>query len=288
MDPNPFDGNPPAPFIAQPLSSVQAWVAAICGAEMPVLPESAAVLEDMRQNQDAFDAHSMAEAFGHDPLMTLKILGKVAEIRRGRDGSHPETVTAALVMLGVTPFFHHFGPQPSCDRWLNAAPFARAGFEAVLERCRRASRFALGFAVHRMDHDATIIQEAALLHDFVELLLWLRAPQLLWQIASQQHADRTLRTATAQREVLNIDVNDLQHALMELWRLPPLLIDITDDHRERISPQARNVLLAIRLARHTAGGWDNAAVPDDVAEIADLLHMSPEATLALVRDIDGQ
>lgn len=287
MDPNPHASQPPAPFIARPLNSVPAWVAAICDAELPVLPDSAGVLEDMRRNQDAFDAHSMAEAFGHDPLMTLKILAKVSELRRGREGSHPETVTAALVMLGVTPFFHHFGPQVTCDRWLDAAPYARAGFEAVLERSRRAARFALAFAVHRMDHDAAVIQEAALLHDFAELLLWLRAPQLLWQISGQQTAHPGLRSVAAQREVLNVAVNDLQHALMQRWRLPPLLIDITDDNRERTSPQARNVLLAIRLARHTAVSWDNAAIPDDIADIADLLHMAPEPTLALVQDIDG-
>ena len=33
------------------------------------------------------------------------------------------------------------------------------------------------------------------------------------------------------------------------------------------------MLLAVRLARHTAGGWDNAALPDDIADIAALLNL---------------
>jgi hypothetical protein len=46
------------------------------------------------------------------------------------------------------------------------------------------------------------------------------------------------------------------------------------------------VLLAIRLARHTKSGWDNAAIPDDVRDIAQLLNLKPDATLRLLHDLD--
>jgi hypothetical protein len=41
------------------------------------------------------------------------------------------------------------------------------------------------------------------------------------------------------------------------------------------------------LARHTAASWENAAVPDDVAEVAAFLTLSPAATLALLMEIDA-
>jgi hypothetical protein len=44
-------------------------------------------------------------------------------------------------------------------------------------------------------------------------------------------------------------------------------------------------MLALRLARHTSQGWDNAAIPDDVSDIAALLNLSTDATLQLVRGI---
>ena len=47
----------------------------------------------------------------------------------------------------------------------------------------------------------------------------------------------------------------------------------------------RNVALAVRLARHTAHGWDNAALPDDVQDLAQLLNLSPAATLQFVQEI---
>ena len=51
--------------------------------------------------------------------------------------------------------------------------------------------------------------------------------------------------------------------------------------------QVRNVLLAIRVARHSATGWDNAALPDDVDDIADLLHMGGDPVWKLLHDIDS-
>jgi HD-like signal output (HDOD) protein len=274
-------------FITRAPRDVAQWAARFQPDALPVLDATAAVIEDYRANEDEVDAHLLAEAVANDPLMTLKLLAHVGRMRRGRGGSDTETVTAALVMLGITPFFRAFEPQRPVSDYLSGRPDAIAGFDAVLERARRAGHFALGFAVHRLDHDAAVIHEAALLHDFAELLLWLRAPDLAQEVARRQAAGPTLRSNEVQREVLNIELQDLQHVLMKSWRLPELLVRITDNHLHNDSAQVRNVLLAIRLARHSARGWDNAALPDDVREIATLLNLGLEPTWALVREIDG-
>jgi len=276
----------PAAFITQPPLDLASWAERLDRFDLPVLTTTADQLEEMRANEDAVDAHTLAGVLTPDPLMTLKVLSHVARVRRGRDGCDPESVTAALVLLGISPFFRAFGPQPRVEDRLSAQPEALTGFRAVLDRSHRAANFALAFAVQRMDHDATIIQQAALLHDFADMLLWLHAPTLALEIARRQLADPALRSAVVQRQVLRIELHALQHQLMQRWRLPSHLIDIADDLREGTSAQARTVMLAIRLARHTAAGWDNPALPDDVAAIAELLHMAPEPTLALLRDID--
>lgn len=266
---------------------MKGWAACFDAAQLPVLRSTAEAIEEMRCNEEAVDAHLVSETLAHDPLLTLKVLAHVAQLRRGRDSSDAETLTAALVMLGITPFFRDFGPQPTVEDQLADHPAALAGFRAVLDRSHRAARFALAFAVQRMDHDAAVIHQAALLHDFAELLIWLRAPALAAEIARRQRLDASLRSALVQVEVLHVELADLQHELMLCWRLPRVLVDIADDHREGVSTQARNVLLAIRLARHTARDWGNPALGDDVRDIADLLHMAPAPTLALLRDIDG-
>ena len=274
-------------FIERAPRDVSGWARLFNPALLPVLAGTAATLEEMRPMEDAVDAHLLAQAIVSDPFMTLKLLAHVAYLRRGREGSEVETVTEALVMLGIPPFFRAFGPQEVAQERLAELPDALAGFENVLRRSRRAASFALGFAVHRMDQDASVIHEAALLHDFVELLLWLQAPTLALELQSRLAADPTLRSAAAQKALLNIELADLQHALMRAWRLPSLLVGITDGHAQQVTAQVRNVLLPIRLARHSAQGWDNAALPDDLREAAELLQLSSDAVMRLLLEIDA-
>jgi len=275
--------------ITQPPQDLAGWAARFDAAALPVLGESADMLEALRANEDAVDARLLAETVSTDPLFTLKLLAHVGQLQRRRDADRrgdTETVTAALVLLGIGPFFRAFGPQTSVEDTLMNQPEAWAGFQAVLRRSHRAANFAIGFAAHRMDHDAPVIHEAALLHDFGELLLWLRAPTLALNIAHAQSRDPMLRSAAAQRAVLNIELPDLEHALMVDWHLPELLVRISDD-RHADAPTVRNVLLAIRVARHSALGWDNQALPDDVAEVAELLQLGIEPTWRLLHEIDG-
>ncbi len=275
------------PFINRAPRDVAGWVALFDHRSLPVLAATALALEELRDVEDEVDAHLLAQTVASDPLMTLKLLAHVAALRRGRDGSEVETVTEALVMLGIPPFFRAFALLPTVEERLALEPRALQGFQHVLQRSHRAARFAIGFAVHRMDHDAPVLHEAALLHDFAEMLLWLRAPQLALQIEQRQAAAPDLRTATVQRELLNVELADVQHALMLAWRLPSLLVQITDDHAQQLTSQARNVQLAIRVARHSAQGWDNPALPDDVRDIADLLRLGTEPTTRLLAEIDA-
>jgi HD-like signal output (HDOD) protein len=274
--------------LTAPLPSLDAWVEAFAKAEIPVLAETAEALEQMRATEDDVDAHGLGELIATDPLMTLKVLAHANELKRGRSArllADPETVTAALVLMGITPFFRDFGPQPTLETVLADHEEALLGLSRVMQRAERASRFALGFAAHRADPDAAIIHSAALLHDFAEMLLWVHAPDLALRIATLQEADRSLRSAAAQRQVLGITLTELEQALMKRWHLPELLTRITGDKHER-DPQVRCVHLAVSVARHTARGWDDAAVPDDLHDIAELLNLSEAHALKLLHEFD--
>lgn len=265
---------------------VEGWVRLWRHAEIPVLADTARELEELREREDEVDARLIARGIATDPLMCLKLLVEVSRHRPASRVTDAETATAALVLMGIGPFFRRFGPQPTIDERLSERPLALAGLLAVLDRARRAARFALGFAVHRMDHDAEVIHEAALLHDFAEMLLWCHAPDLALRIAEQQRQDPTLRSAAAQRATLNVELAELQQALMRTWRLPEMLVRISDA-RHADSAQVRNVVLAIRVARHSASGWENPALPDDVRDVAELLNLRPAPALALLRDLDS-
>jgi HD-like signal output (HDOD) protein len=264
---------------------VEAWVRYFRQIEIPVLASTAAAIEEMRLIEDDVDARGISEVIGRDPLMTLKLLVYASTQGANSRLTDAETVVEALVLMGITPFFRVFGSQPTVEDHLAEHPQALAGLQHVLLRADRAARFAASFAIHRADHDAVVLHEAAQLHDFTEMLLWLYAPDLALELQRRQQADPTLRSSAAQRELLNAELNDIQHVLMQMWHLPEILVRITDDSLAENS-QVRNVLLAIRVARHTMSGWDNPALPDDIRDIAALLHLSLEPTRQLLLAID--
>ena len=276
------------PFSQKP--DLDAWTEyfrhAVQNADLPVLAETSEALEAMRLNEDKVDANVLGEVISADPLMTLKVQAYAASHRSKRLLTDTETVTAALVMMGISPFFREFGLQPTVEDHLADQAAALQGLQEVIQRAHRAATFALSFAVHRMDHDAAVIHQAALLHDFTDMLLWCHAPALALQMRRAQLADPLLRSSAVQEQMLGVKLPELQHALMLAWRLPDLLVRCADDsHAEH--PSVKSVALATRIARHTAQGWDNPAVPDDVRDIADLLGMSEVATLAWLIEVDS-
>ena len=277
--------SPPPNYLTEPLRDLAAWTRYFLNAEIPVLSSTALALEALRANEDEVDAGMLASMVERDPFMMIKVLAFVASTRRNGDTTATETIISSLVMIGVAPFFRHFGPQPTVENHLQQQPAALEGIFALIKRAERSAHFATGFAVHRLDTDVEVIRQAAFLHDFSEMLMWCHAPTMALEIRAMQHTNPTLRTASLQRFIFNIDLNDLRQELMKHWRFPELLVRISDaKHAEH--PIVRNVVLAVRLARHTEGGWDNAALPDDIEDISKLLNASARVTRGFVYKID--
>jgi hypothetical protein len=270
--------------VTEALPSVEAWADRLSSLDIPVLGSTAETLELLRADEDDVDAHGIAEAVSSDPLMTLKILVHAASHQGRRVVTDAETVTEALVMMGISPFFRAFGPQPVVEQWLGNEPAALAELSSTVRRAHRGANLALAFAVHRMDPDATTVHSVALMHEFADLLLWCHAPALQWRIATMQRADPTLRSRTAQEQILNVDVGDLQIELARRWRLSSLLAQ-SDRSRRIDDAKVRTIDLAARLARHAPRGWDSVAVDADIAEIATLLNLSVSAAGQLAREV---
>lgn len=274
-------------LLTRPLPNLAAWTSHFRRAEIPVLRETVEALDALRANEERTDANSIGEMIGGDPLMTLKVLAYVSDHRGRSVVTGPETVISALVMMGIPPFFRAFSAPSAVEDRLADAPEALEGLQRVLRRAHRGARFALAFAVHRTDPHAATVHAAALLHEFAELLLWCHAPALALRILASQEADPTLRSSVAQRDVLGIELDELQQALVAGWRLPALLSEASQEPHPG-QGGARAVALGCRLARHTASGWENAALPDDIAEIAGFLNLSPGAALKLVSETDAE
>lgn len=276
--------SPPAGArICGALPTVEAWADRLASLDIPVLGTTAEALELMRADEDAVDAHGIAESVSGDPLMTLKILAHAGSHQSKRVVTDAETVTEALVMMGISPFFRAFGPQPTVEEWLHDEPAALAAVRHTVGRSHRGANLALAFAVQRMDPEAGTVHAVALMHEFADLLLWCHAPALQLRIAAMQEEDPTLRSKAAQEQILNIDVHRLQIELSRRWHLPSLLAE-PDSSRHWLDSKVRTIDLAARLARHLPRGWDSDAVKADLAEVAALLNLSVSAAEQIARD----
>lgn len=261
------------------LSGITSWTEFLSDREIPVLRQTTRSMADAREYADRVGIRKIAAIVLNDPLMTLRVLRFTVRHRSKRQLQDIATVEHAVMMLGVEAFFHHFTHSRVIEDQLKPYPQALLGLLHVTRRAKRAARYALDWATWRYDLSSEEVAIAALLHDLAEMLIWCFAPQRALKIHAMQMADPALRSADAQKAVLGFELNDLQTALCRHWQLPDLLASLMDDkHADR--PRVRNVKLAVDLARHSADGWDNPALPDDLRAIAALMNID-EDTLRL-------
>jgi HD-like signal output (HDOD) protein len=269
-------------MLQRPLPSLESWVNYLSQANIPVLKRTVRELARLRENEENVTGRQLAGAILHDPLLTLRVLAYIEATRRRSQTADITTIDRAVMMIGITPFFAKFEDLPVVEDGLQTQPQALIGLLRVIARARQSSLFARDWAVLRHDLDVDEVTIAALLHDSAEILLWCFAPTLMLSIRSLLTENRGMRSAAAQQAVLGIHVSDLQLALAKAWRLPELLLTLMDDHHAE-HPRVRNVIHAVNLARHSANGWDDPAIPDDLANITKLLGISEASLMERLR-----
>lgn len=269
-------------MISEPIRDQSAWTRFLEGVEIPVLRRTTQELAHLRENEDRVTARDIARVLLHDPMFTLRVLRYLQTHRRAAQTAEITTVEHALMMLGVTPFFSHFADLPIVELTLANQPAALEGLMRVAYRAHHAAMYAHDWASLRLDVRADEIAIAVLLHDLAEMLVWCFAPETSLRIAAMLRSQEGLRSNVAQTSVLGFNLAELQVKLISQWRLAPMLQVLIDDSHAS-HPGTMNVALAVRLARHSAEGWDNPALPDDYAEIQQLLKLPRPEALARIR-----
>jgi HD-like signal output (HDOD) protein len=259
-----------------PLPDLDSWVMYFRQADIPVLRHTVTELDKLRDQADSVNARKLSSVILSDPLMTLRVMAYIEKHRGRSQITDITTIERALMMIGVIPFFRDFSEIPLVEEQIKAHPKALLGLLKVIQRARHAAHYARDWGLIRKDLDVDEITVAALLHDSAELLMWCFAPTLALKVRELQTADRHLRSTHAQAQVYGIALHDLQIDLAHAWHLPELLISMMDHNDENETARERNVRLAVDLARHSANGWDDAALPDDYAAICELLHVNQE------------
>ena len=265
-------------LLQHPLPSVQAYVQAFSDAPLPVLRHTVRAFASLRESGENVGARHLSAVVIADPLMTMRLLTHLERHRRQSQNHDITTIERAVMMMGVEPFFTAFADLPTVEDALAAHPRALIGVLKVIARARRAADYARDFAVVRRDIDPQEITVATLLHEATEIVCWIMAPQLTLQVFERQRDNPRLRSADAQRAVFGASAAELQLALIRAWHLPELLVTLLDDSQQD-NPRVRTIQRAADFARHLAHGWEDPALPDDLAALEALLHLSREPLL---------
>ncbi len=258
------------------------WLAYLGQAEIPVLKGSARELDRLRADESLLNPRSIANVVTDDPLMTVKLLRFLQGHKHRNQKYELVDVKQALLMLGIDTFFREVPAAPVVEDMLRGHIEALVQLLQTVRRAQRSANYAYDWALRLHDLHAEEVHVSTLLSHVTEMLMWCFSPVQMLDIRRLQQADASLRSADAQKRVLGFTGVELQRQLAMEWHLPELLQNLLDPALAKTS-RVRNVTLAVNLARHSAQGWENAALPDDYREIGDLLRMEPERVMALVQ-----
>ena len=259
------------------------WVDFLTAAEIPVLKQTARNISKLQHDAQHMNARSFAQIVKNDPLMTVKLLRYLQSHKQLAQKHDVIEIEQIALMIGLETTLEKVAPEPLLEEILNQSGNMAALVHLLktAHRANMAAGYAFDWAVRLHDLHYEEIRTATLLHDIAEMLMWCFSPKEMLQIKTSQMNDKTLRSVVAQQNVLGFTLNQLQVELAIKWRLPELLIALTDD-KNKTQQRVRNVILAVNLARHSANGWDDAALPDDYEDIAKLLHLQASEVMIIV------
>lgn len=252
--------------------AIPQWIDFFAKTPIPVLKHTARELERLQEDEGRLSTREITSIVLNDPFMVFRVISFAKQHQGRHQLQDLIQVEQAILMMGSDAFYRNLPANPLVEDQLHANIPALTHLLRLIKRGHRAAYFASNWAAIQKDLHSEEIRIAALLHDLAEMLMWCFAPEKMNKIYDMQHTDKALRSKTAQEQVLGFKLVDLQKALVEKFQLPPLLSKLMED-QDASEHRAINVALAVNLARHSANGWDDAALPDDYSDIADFLRV---------------
>jgi len=261
--------------------SINSWVAFLKTADIPVLKQTAREIARLKDNEEQVSPREITLVVLNDPMMVFKVLSYAQQHKSKHQLQDLVQVEQALLMMGTNAFFNNVLPQPLVEDALNNDLVGLTHLLKLIRRAHRAAHYAAEWAAHLMDLHAEEVRVAALLHDLSEMLMWCFATDKMNTIFKMQQQDSTLRSKDAQLQVLGFKLKDLQRVIVQEFQLPPLLSQLMQDDVAN-NQRVKNVKFAVNLARHSANGWQDAALPDDYKDVAELLRVDVARAMHII------
>lgn len=257
------------------------WVIFLSSTEIPILKATADAMQLLISDEDKLSARAISAIVIQDPMMTFRLLRYSQTHKHHSQTLDLMTAEQAVLMMGTTAFFSNLPARLLVQEVLKDNLIAQVHLLKLVHRSQRAARFAADWATLLHNLHAEEVYVATLLHDLAEMLLLCFLPSSMCKVYDLQLNDKKLRSHDAQLQVLGFKVADLQLALCVACQLPPLLSVLM----QMSNAQDKRVLcvnLAVNLARHSAQSWNDAALPDDFRDVAELLRVDVDKVMRMV------
>ncbi|MBV1774889.1 HDOD domain-containing protein [Burkholderiaceae bacterium DAT-1] len=269
-------------MIEEPLNGLNAWVSYLSVCDIPMLQYTQIELSRCQSEIDEISIDNISDILYHDALAILRLSRHAQHITPRHLQNEVTTVSKCLMISGLLPSIRILTKSTSLDQHYLKNSFSTTHANELLQRAYLAGSCAQALADRRNDIDSHEVRTAAVLHDVAELLIACYAPKVLHRVHELQTNDRMLRSKVAQKRVFGITFQELEMALIEEWRLPRILQQLIDSSNEA-NPRVRTVRWATNAARHLSTAWNDAALPDDYKEGADIANISPESCADMTR-----
>jgi HD-like signal output (HDOD) protein len=195
----------------------------------------------------------------------------------------PGNLAHAVSLLGLTSISRLLKQLPVVDDTLEGD--ARKGLDRCYSNALHAAHYAFGWGHERKDSNPEELGLAALLYNCGEMALWAHAGAEMKKIEARVAAGASY--AGSSRSVLGCTLRQLNNALAELWRLPPLVTTALSGNWPAL-PRAQKVVVATALARETDRDWNSGETRDLTELLAELQRTTPDRARASLHTLAAE
>lgn len=251
--------------------SLTKWLKKIGEENMPAFRRTAADVT-AAANDPTTGTEQLSRLILQDPALTVRVLRLSNMAYYNPTGKPTSTVSRAVMVLGVDTVRSICLSLSLMEALLNGNRQDRV--LADLGRSMHAAMQAKALAQTLKDPRAEEIFIAAFLRQVGSLVFWCFSQDEGVALDTVLKPGQT--DALAEKAVLGFSLTQLTHALVEDWKLSPLLLEIFRGHGN--TPAAECVLKGWDIARLAEKGWSESDMRSFVAKLARRRRSEPTAT----------
>jgi HD-like signal output (HDOD) protein len=248
--------------------SLTLWLKKIADKEMPAFRKTAAELATASNSTEA-GTEVLGRLILQDPALTARMLKLSNTAFYNTTGKPINTISRAVLVLGLDTVRSLCLSLALMESFLQGKRQERVLSD--LGRSLHAAMQARTLAILQKDPQPEEVFIAALLYRLGHLVFWCFAEEE--GAALEAMVKSGTEDLIAEKAVLGFSLAQLSQALVDDWKLSPLLKDLYRGHKHGVS--ADSVLKGWEIARLAENGWATPAIRGFVAKTAEKLKVDP-------------